>query len=879
MGSIKQSFLNYTVALGDLDTDGISIAANKIGTSLGFEFVDEAGNMPNLTHTALTAQASHKVDGVAPTISRLAITSTSQPYTVGEVIQVTVTFSEKVIVTGTPQLTSLKVGEQNKFATYKSGTDTPALVFEYTLVAEDTDTDGISIQAGQLDLNSGTIRDVVDNEATLTHGALTAQDSHRVDKIAPTVSSIAITSTTQPYSVGEVIQVTVTFSENMSVDTTQGTPQLTLKIGTADKSATYRSGAGTKKLNFQYTVVMGDVDTDGIEIEANPLTLNGGTITDIAGNNLDLTAFAGALPMRTSHTVKTTAPTIVRNGIGITSSANNSSYETGEMIQARVTFNENVTVTGTPQLTLKIGTTGKHANYASGGGTTKLIFEYRVTSEDRDADGISVNANQLALNDGTIKDIAGNAAILMHDPLPSQGAHKVRVDQLPSQQPGQPSEQPTVSSLYLTSTGPYRVGSSVEVTVYTSETITVTGNPTLTLTIGSTDRMARYTRGSGSSVLVFSYAVVAGDTDTDGVAVKANSLAGGTLKNSNSRDLVRTHSAITNAGTSHAVDTKSPTVRTSNGVAITSTSNNSTYKTGDTIEVTTRFSENVTVTGTPRLTLTIGTADKFANYTDGDGTTALNFQYTVTSGDTDADGISIGANTLKLNGGTITDTAGNPATLNHAALTTQASHKVGTTAPGPSGSGGVQPGAAVPTISSLALTSIGPYALNSNIEVTVYTTQKITVTGTPTLTLVIGTTEKTAQYASGSGSSALVFKYTVAADDSDTDGIAVKANYLALAGGTLKNSNGTDLVLTHSAIADAGTSHAVDSIVPTISGIAMSSTPSNNGTYTVGEKIQTTVTFTENVTVTGHTTVDVDDRRDSAERRLGKWHWHDGTRF
>ena len=55
----KIVLFNYTVALGDLDTDGISIAANKIGTSSGFEFVDEAGNMPNLTHTALTTQASH----------------------------------------------------------------------------------------------------------------------------------------------------------------------------------------------------------------------------------------------------------------------------------------------------------------------------------------------------------------------------------------------------------------------------------------------------------------------------------------------------------------------------------------------------------------------------------------------------------------------------------------------------------------------------------------------------------------------------------------------------------------------------------------------------------------------------------------------------
>ena len=139
--------------------------------------------------------------------------------------------------------------------------------------------------------------------------------------------------------------------------------------------------------------------------------------------------------------------------------------------------------------------------------------------------------------------------------------------------------------------------------------------------------------------------VVAGDTDTDGIAVKANSLglAGGTL-DGRSGALTLSHSAITDAGTSHIVDTTAPAVATPNGIAMSSTPSNGTYTTGDTIEATATFDEAVNVTGAPQLTLKIGTENKTASYTSGSGTGSLVFGYTVIAGDTDADGIEIAAN-------------------------------------------------------------------------------------------------------------------------------------------------------------------------------------------------------------------------------------------
>ena len=77
-------------------------------------------------------------------------------------------------------------------------------------------------------------------------------------------------------------------------------------------------------------------------------------------------------------------------------------------------FSAAVTVTGTPQLALVIGTdTTPRANYASGSGTQTLQFDYEVAAGDEDTDGIAFPINALALNGGTIT-ASGTAAVLDH---------------------------------------------------------------------------------------------------------------------------------------------------------------------------------------------------------------------------------------------------------------------------------------------------------------------------------------------------------------------------------------------------------------------------------------------------------------------------------
>jgi hypothetical protein len=96
---------------------------------------------------------------------------------------------------------------------------------------------------------------------------------------------------------------------------------------------------------------------------------------------------------------------------------------------------------------------------------------------------------------------------------------------------------------------------------------------------------------------------------------------------------------------------------------VTSSLANGSYKVGQVIPVNLTFSEPVTVTGSPQITLETGVTDSLVNYTTGSGTTTLTFNYTVSPGDTTADLDYLSTSALALNGGTIKDAVGNNATL------------------------------------------------------------------------------------------------------------------------------------------------------------------------------------------------------------------------
>lgn len=77
-------------------------------------------------------------------------------------------------------------------------------------------------------------------------------------------------------------------------------------------------------------------------------------------------------------------------------SFNNGQYVLAETFNFSITFNKAVTVSGgTPYLELNIGGVTQNANYASGSGSTTLVFSYIVQAPDLDLDGVVFESIQL----------------------------------------------------------------------------------------------------------------------------------------------------------------------------------------------------------------------------------------------------------------------------------------------------------------------------------------------------------------------------------------------------------------------------------------------------------------------------------------------------
>ena len=328
-------------------------------------------------------------------------------------------------------------------------------------------------------------------------------------------------------------------------------------------------------------------------------------------------------------------------------------YAAGDQIVVTAAFGEAVTVTGTPRVKLEVGGEERTADYADGSGAGALVFEYKVAEGESDDDGVSIAADGIDLNRGTIADASDNAAVLTHPAVSPQSGH--RVDGV----------RPV-----LEDTGGAVVDDSM-LTLNYDELLDGGSTPpesAFTVRGGDRTRTVSDVGISGSAViLTVDPAVEHGE---EGIRVSYRAGSGAILI----RDVPGNEAAgLSNEPvTNETPDTTAPTV---DSVEISSDpGTDRTYAAGEEIRVTVTFSETVEVTGTPRLTIELVSGRRTANYQGGSGTAALVFGYEVADGDSDTDGVGVEADSLS--GGTIRDEARNRAELDHDGLAADAGQKV-----------------------------------------------------------------------------------------------------------------------------------------------------------------------------------------------------------
>ena len=338
-------------------------------------------------------------------------------------------------------------------------------------------------------------------------------------------------------------------------------------------------------------------------------------------------------------------------------------YQPGEEIRVEVAFDDDVLVEDAPVLTLTVGDQARAAEYASGTGTASLEFRYVVREDDYDEDGIGIAGD--ALTGGVIEDESGNPAGRGFDALGPLAGHKVVADVV----------APTVSSVDVTPPDEgdtYLLGELIEIRVAFSETVHVTGQPSMGLSVGPATRSAAYASGSGTDTLVFSYEVQPGDSDDDGVSIAAGALTGGRIEDGAGIAADRGFDAVP-ADPGLKVDGVVPAVES---VAVVSApAADETYQPGEEIRVAVGFDGAVLVEGAPVLTLTIGNEARAADVRVGHRHGEPGVPLRRPGGDDyDEDGIGIAGDALT--GGVIEDESGNPAGREFAALGPLAGHKV-----------------------------------------------------------------------------------------------------------------------------------------------------------------------------------------------------------
>ena len=314
-----------------------------------------------------------------------------------------------------------------------------------------------------------------------------------------------------------------------------GTPQIPMTIGSNTRNATYESGSGGTDLVFSYTVVTADVDNDGLEIAAGNVALNGGTIKTTVGD----TAAAidhGGVSASTAHKVDGGAASV--STVEFINKPTGNYVAIGDSIEVKVTFDRPVTVNGAPRVTLSpafgAGSAIRRAAYRSGSGSPALVFRYVLQDgDDSGGTNVSVAANALKLNSGTIRTGTENATITHTaanaGKTVSAKRPRISVVEISTPAPSVDADQNGKAETFVN-------GQLINVVLGFDQDIEIDrmndfANVQIELTIGTTHYPLNHGGRNGTSGIWFSsHTVAPADRDDDGIKLRRLSATNNVIK-------------------------------------------------------------------------------------------------------------------------------------------------------------------------------------------------------------------------------------------------------------------------------------------------------------------------------------------------------------
>ncbi|KAB0265077.1 VCBS domain-containing protein [Microvirga brassicacearum] len=340
---------NDTIAGGTGAGDTVVLSGARADYTISlsgstYTIVDNRSGSPDATDTVTGVEnfqfsngtlSAGQLDLTAPTISAVAFGNHDGTLKAGEGVDLVITFSEAVTVTGTPTLTL----SNGAIATLVGGSGTNTLTFHYT-AASGEDTSDITIASYNLAANGATIKDSQGNLVS-TAGATTDPggpgDIVAVDTLAP-VASITL----GPITADNLISVAEA-SGTVTVTGTVGGEVEDGDIVTLTVNGTLYSGAVSN-------------GTFGIEVLGNDLAADGDSIVEASVTTTDAAGNSTTVGDAQSYTGPNDAPVVNTNGGPLAYTENQAPGAIGPALT--VSDADNTTLTGAT-----VSITG---NFASG---------------------------------------------------------------------------------------------------------------------------------------------------------------------------------------------------------------------------------------------------------------------------------------------------------------------------------------------------------------------------------------------------------------------------------------------------------------------------------------------------------------------------------
>lgn len=374
----------------------------------------------------------------------------------------------------------------------------------------------------------------------------------------------------------------------------------------------------------------------------------------------------------------------------------------------------------------------------------------------------------------------------------------------------------------------YLLGEKIQIRLSHPANLNVTGTPRILLQVDGNPRYANYTTGNNSRNINFEYTVQAGDQDLQGIFINDQvDLNGGSITFNEGQS---TKNATLNFPSIDGSKVKIDTIEAEITNIITPPPK--TYLFSQEINFILSFSKAINVQATPRLALTIGSDNVYADYISGSGSNTLVFRRVVNASDIDNDGIELNS-PIDLNSGSLKDSSGIDADLTFGAVSTSS----------------ILVNGIIPWAKDVSQPIPGTYRINDFVDITLGFTKNVNVSGSPRLAIEVGGSTRYANYLNGSGSSELTFRYLVSGGDLDLDGIEY-LGVIDLNGGSIRDIDNNN------AHPDFLAPYTPNVLVNGEQAMVTSITAPSNGTYRQGDTLNFVLNFNKTVTISGTPSLD-----------------------